>query len=258
VTERHADVVERAFSQQAPGFEDPSYNRIFTTDAEWMFARLPLGPDDLVLDAAAGTGLVARALAPAVRAVVALDATAAMLAMGKAEADKAGLRNVVFQRGDATALPFADASFDVVVSRYALHHFEDPAPPLREMARCVRDGGTLAVGDLLADDDPAIAAAQDKLERLRDPSHTRMLPAAELAGLLAGAGVDPAPPETRDIERPLEPWLAQTETPADVADAIRSALRAELAGGPVTGFRPRERDGELWFTHRLASFLSRR
>jgi ubiquinone/menaquinone biosynthesis C-methylase UbiE len=258
VPERHADAIERAFSQQAPGFEDPSYNRIFTTDAEWMFARLALGPDDLVLDAAAGTGLVARAVAPAVRAVVALDATAAMLATGKAEADKAGLRNVLFQRGDAAALPFADGSFDVVVSRFALHHFEEPAVQLREMARCLRDGGTLAVGDLRADDDAEIAAAMDRLERLRDPSHTRMLPAAELAGLLTGAGLDPGAPETRDVERPLEPWLAQTATPEDVADAIRATLRAELAGGPVTGFRPRERDGELWFTHRLVSFLSRR
>jgi SAM-dependent methyltransferase len=258
VPERHADVIERAFAAQAGAFEDPRFNRFFSTDAAWMFVRVPLTADDVVLDVAAGTGLVSRALAPAVRVVVALDATAAMLDRGKAEADKAGVRNLLFLRGDAAAMPFADGSFDVVVSRYALHHFEEPAVQLREMARCLREGGTLAVGDMLADANPAIAAAQDRLERLRDPSHARLLPAAELAGLLAGAGVDPAAPETRDLERPLEPWLAHTDTAADVAETIRAALRAELAGGSVTGFRPREHDGELWFTHRLASFVSRR
>ena len=255
--ERHAEVVEREFTRQAPGFEDPRYNRIFTTDADWMFARLRTSADDLALDVAAGTGHVARALAPRVRTVVAVDATAAMLATGKAEADRAGLRNVVFQRGDAAALPFADGSFDVVVSRFALHHFEDPAVPLREMARCLRPGGTLAVGDLLANKDADVAAAQNRLERLRDPSHTRMLSAAELATRLVALGLAPGALETRDVERPLEPWLAQTRTADDVAGAIRAELRAELGGGgPVTGFRPRERDGELWFTHRLASVLA--
>ena len=256
MAERHAEVVEREFTRQAPGFEDPRYNRIFTTDAEWMFARLRTTAEDLALDVAAGTGHVARALAPRVRAVVAVDATAAMLATGKAEADRAGLRNVVFQRGDAAALPFADGSFDLVLSRFALHHFEDTAGPLREMARCLRAGGTLAVGDLLADADAGIAATQNRLERLRDPSHTRILSAAELAERLAAEGLTPSAPETRDVVRPLEPWLAQTETAPDVAGAIRAKLREEIGGGPATGFQPRERDGELWFTHRLASVLA--
>jgi ubiquinone/menaquinone biosynthesis C-methylase UbiE len=253
VPERHSDVVQRAFTLQAEAFEDLRFNRVFTTDAEWMFERLETTPEDLVLDVAAGTGHVARALAPAVRVVVALDATPAMLAAGKAQADRAGLPNVLFQRGDAAALPFPDGSFDVVVSRFSLHHFEQPAVQLGEMARCLRPGGTFGLGDLLADADPAIAAAQDRLERLRDPSHTRMLSAAELAERLAAAGLTAAAIEARDVERPLEPWLAQTETAADVAEAIRSELRTEIGGGAVTGFRPRERDGELLFTHRLAS-----
>src|ERR671924_662354 len=166
----HADRVERAFSRQAAAFEEQP---IFTTDSDWLFERLELHAGDLVLDVAAGTGHVARALAPSVRCVVALDATAAVLAAGKAHADRAGLHNVVFQRGDAAALPFADATFDIVVSRFAVHHFEDPTPPLAEMRRCLRPGGRLAIADIIAADDPAVAALQNRLERLRDPSHAR-------------------------------------------------------------------------------------
>ena len=183
--------------------------------------------------------------------MVAVDATAAMLATGKAEADRAGLRNVVFQRGDAAALPFADGSFDVVVSRFALHHFEDPAVPLREMARCLRPGGTLALGDLLADADPDVAAAQNRLERLRDPSHTRMLSADELADLAWAA---PASRRATSSGR-WSPGWADPHGPRR-AGAIRAELRAELGGGPAPASGRASASGELWFTHRLASVIA--
>jgi ubiquinone/menaquinone biosynthesis C-methylase UbiE len=245
----HADLVQWAFSHQAAAFEEQP---IFTTGSEWVFERLDLRADDLVLDVAAGTGHLARALAPSVRCVVALDATAAMLAAGKAHAERAGLRNVVFQRGDAAALPFADATFDVAVSRFAVHHFEDPAAPLAEMRRCLRPGGRLAIADIVAADDPAAAALQNRLERLRDPSHSRLLPLGELVALVPGS----PDVEVRDLDRPLAPWLEQTATSEAPAAEITAALRAELAGGPPTGFRAHESGGELRFVHRLASIIA--
>jgi ubiquinone/menaquinone biosynthesis C-methylase UbiE len=241
VTGRHADRVEQAFTQQARAFEDPRYNRLFTTDSEWLFERLPLSPDDLVLDVAAGTGHVARALAPRVRAVVALDATEAMLEQGNAH----GVPNVIFMRGDAAALPFLDDSFDVVVSRFAIHHFEAPEVQVAEMRRC---GKRLAIADLVAD--PEAADTQNHLERLRDPSHARMLTVEELAAL---TNTDDA--EVRSVVRPLEPWLAQTETPKARADEIRRALQDELEGGAPTGFQPRDEHGELHFVHTMASLI---
>src|SRR3990170_1804649 len=164
----HSEAIERAFTQQAEAFEDPHYNRLFTTDSDWLFERLPLSDDDLVLDVAAGTGHVARRLAPRRRAPGGGDATEAMLEAGRIEAKRAALRNVVFMQADAARLPFLDASFDIVVSRFAVHHFEDPAVQVAEMRRCLRMGGRLAIGDLIADPDPEVAATQNRLERLRD------------------------------------------------------------------------------------------
>jgi SAM-dependent methyltransferase len=246
----HDATIERAFSQQARAFEDRRFNRFFAADVEWLFGHLELNPDVLALDVAAGTGHLARALAPKVRSVVALDATAAMLEAGRAAADDAGVRNVVFQRGDAAALPFLDASFDVVVSRYAVHHFERPGVPVGEMARCLRPGARLMVADLVCSDDPRVAERENELERLRDPSHTRMLPAAELTDLI-GAVANVVAVETRDLDRPLAPWLQQTQADAEVVERVEAALRAELGGGPPTGFRPREEGGELRFVHTL-------
>ncbi len=204
-----------------------------------------------MLDVAAGTGHVARRLAPKVRAVVAVDATEAMLEAGRVEAKRAALRNVVFMQADAAKLPFLDASFDIVVSRFAVHHFEHPERQVAEMRRCLRMGGRLAIADLISDHDPEIAATQNRLERLRDPSHTQMLSLEDLAELVGSTDV-----EFRDVERKLGPWLEQTQTPPEARAAIREALEAELEGGPPTGFRPREVEGQLGFLHTMASIIA--
>jgi ubiquinone/menaquinone biosynthesis C-methylase UbiE len=257
----HARQIEDAFTTQAEAFEDPSRNQVFTSDAWWVFERLPLTADDVVLDVAAGTGHAARQLAASARAVVALDATAAMLARGQAQAAADGCDNVLFMRGDAAALPFLDGSFDVVVSRFAAHHFERPETVVAEMVRCTRPGGHVALVDLVADADLAVAEEQNRLERLRDPSHTRMLAAIEIQALLAEAGLESVDVATRPLERPLTPWLEQTQTGDDAREAIHAALRADIDGkagqGTTTGFRPRADDaGELWFVQTFASAIA--
>lgn len=253
----HAEAVEQAFTAQAEAFEDPARNRVFTADARWVFERLPLGPEDVVLDVAAGTGHAARQLAATARAVVALDATEAMLGQGQARARAEGRDNVVFMRGDAANLPFLDGSFDIVVSRFAVHHFERPEDVVAEMARCTRPGGHVALVDLVADDDPAAAEEQNRLERLRDPSHARMLAAIEIQALLTEAGLEAVDVATRPLERPLAPWLEQAQTPAQAAGEVRAALEADVAGQRTTGFRPRAaEDGEMWFVHTFASAIA--
>jgi SAM-dependent methyltransferase len=241
-----SDERERSFTQQAAAFEDPRFNRLFTTDSEWLFERLPLEQTDVVLDVAAGTGHVARRLAPRVRTVVALDATKAMLEQGREHAPP----NVLFVQGDAGELPFLDDSFDVVVTRFAIHHFKDPRLQLGEMRRVLRPGGRLAVADLIAHTEAA--ATQNRLETLRDPSHVRMLELDELAALVETEDV-----EVRDVVRPLEPWLVQTDPAPEAAQEIRAALQAEIHGGAPTGFRPADQDGELHFVHTMASLIAR-
>jgi ubiquinone/menaquinone biosynthesis C-methylase UbiE len=256
MSKQHEAAVEQAFSQQAPAFEDRRFNRVFTVEMGWLFERLALDSADLLLDVAAGTGHAARALAPSVRGVVALDATTAMLAAGKAAAEQAGLHNIVFQRGDASALPFLDDSFDVVVSRFAVHHFENPRGPAAEMVRCLRPGGQMMIADLVSEDDPKVAEVQNRLERLRDPSHTTMLTVDRLDALFEDVGLTAGEVHLRDIDRPLEPWLQQTAADDDVVAQITEELRAELQGGEITGFRPREDEHGLHFVQRFASITA--
>jgi ubiquinone/menaquinone biosynthesis C-methylase UbiE len=220
----HHERIERAFTQQAAAFEDPRYNRVFTSDAAWLFERLPRTGTELVLDVAGGTGHASRQLAPTVRTVVTVDATAAMLAQGQAKAAAEGIDNIVFMRADATALPFLDSSFDIVACRFAVHHFEQPQIQIAEMARVLKAGGQLVIADLTASEDPGEAAQQNEIERLRDPSHTRMLAATELSQLIEQTGL-PAPTiDARELTRPLQPWLEQTDTSPQTAAEIRRRL----------------------------------
>jgi ubiquinone/menaquinone biosynthesis C-methylase UbiE len=255
---QHAEHVRDAFSAQAAAFEDAHVNHLFTNDASWLFASLPVARGDLLLDVAAGTGHAARELAPHVRAAVALDLTPAMLDAGKTAADERGLRNVVFMRGDAEALPFADASFDVVVTRFALHHIERPRAVLAEMLRCVKPGGSIGVADMIAADDGALARRQNRLEQARDRSHAGMLCARSLVEMLGQLGAVETAIEVRAIDRQLQPWLEQAKVSDETRRQLRAELSRELAGGEPSGLQPHERDGELFFVQHWASLIARK
>lgn len=243
-SDHHSKRIQEAFSTQAPTFEDPSLNQAFTSGLEPLVAAIAPGRDELCLDVAAGTGHVSRALAPHVRAIVALDAVDDMLVHGAEQARASELRNIVFQRGEALALPYPDEIFDLVVTRLSLHHLSDPRRAVAEMVRVCRRGGRVVLADLVRDPEHP---PPDELERIRDPSHLRVLTGEEISAALATAGATVVARDIEVRERPLEPWLEQSRTPAAAAEQIRERLRQELAGGPPTGLRPILREDTLYF-----------
>lgn len=117
---------------------------------EMRIARLLLGlsEGDTVLDLACGPGNFSRSFARAVGPdglVVGVDASETMLTRGGEELRNADPGNLVLIRGDATALPFVDASFDGACCFAALHLFGDPFAALDEMRRTLRPGGRIAL-----------------------------------------------------------------------------------------------------------------
>jgi SAM-dependent methyltransferase len=249
--------VQREFAMQAQTFEDPSYLFGDRRIIGWIQEHVPAVSGDAVLDVAGGTGRMARAYAPDASLAVVLDLTPQMLTTGGREARNAGLSNVLFVRGDAAEMPFLDRTFDLVLSRFAVHHFPEPTRQIDEMTRVCRPGGRVAIIDLVAAEE-SLAAEHDRIERLRDPSHTRGLSVRELSQLLQDAEA-PVEHETfREQRLPVERWLSQAQTPPDVASAIRAELAAELDGGPPTGARASMHDGELHLTQRWAILLGRK
>src|SRR4051812_19064854 len=94
--------------------------------------------------------------------------------------------NLRFEVADAERLPFEDGSFTAVMCSNSLHHHPDPAASGREMARVVEPGGRIVLGDACSD--LRAARIADWFLRRFEPGHVRLYRAAELAGLLWGAG----------------------------------------------------------------------
>lgn len=100
-----------------------------------------------VADVGTGTGFVAAGIAPRVEKVIGIDNSPAMLEMARENLRSLGIENVELSTGDITALPLEDSSVDAAFANMVLHHAKNPAAMLREMARIVRPGGTVAITD---------------------------------------------------------------------------------------------------------------
>jgi ubiquinone/menaquinone biosynthesis C-methylase UbiE len=249
MTEHHR-LVEQQFARQAPGFDQEGLTLTNRDYLAWMVDTLDLDPHDAVLDVAAGTCHLGRAIAPRVRCVVCLDLTPEMLHEGEQAAQREGLTNITFLRGAAEDLPYPDSVFDAVVSRFAVHHFVEPLVQVREMVRVCRPGGKVVLIDLVAPEDEGEAAAYNRLERLRDPSHMHALSTEGLRANLEGCGLTGIRTASRDVEVEVERWLALTSTARARAQAIREALMQDVLGSASTGMRPFLHDGVLMFTQR--------
>jgi demethylmenaquinone methyltransferase / 2-methoxy-6-polyprenyl-1,4-benzoquinol methylase len=120
--------------------QDPRWRR-------FLVSRVAARPGEVVLDVATGTAAVAIELARAKGCdVVGLDQSPEMLAEGRLRVERAGLApRVRLIEGSAERLPFPDESFDGLTFTYLLRYVDDPAATMRELARVVRPGGTVAM-----------------------------------------------------------------------------------------------------------------
>ncbi len=163
------------------------------------------------LDVATGGGHVARRLREAGLLVVTADPAP-------------GMQPDVVCR--AEALPFADASFDIAVTRVAAHHFADVRAAVRELARVAR-AGVLVVDTLYQGE------TGEQAERLRGPSHVRNYSETEWRSFLADAGL--VVEEVRVFEVPidLDDWLARTGCAGEQAARARELLADRIADGAL-------------------------
>jgi ubiquinone/menaquinone biosynthesis C-methylase UbiE len=218
-------------------------------DLRWVVEQIPLSPSYSVLDVAAGTGLFGRALAHAVARVTAVDITPEMIEHGRKRAMEEGIHNLQWQLGSAEALPFANESFDLVVSRYAIHHFADPTAVLQEMNRVCNTGGLVVNVDMVSDENPVVAVHQNEVERMMDATHTRMLSPSHLVRATTDAGLTMLTYLSREVRMKFDEWQPHIAQESEAYRMARNALEAELSGGRTTGMRPFVENGELYFIH---------
>jgi SAM-dependent methyltransferase len=178
-----------------------------------------------------------------------------MLDRARSTATQHGLTNVTWRQGDVLPLPWPDASFSIVTSRFAFHHFLEPGAVLREMARVCRPGGTVMVVDSAPAPDKADAF--NRMEVVRDPSHARALPLSEHLELFRTAGL-PEPRVTHyRLEGELESLIARSfPKPGD--DATLRRIFADSLPDDALGIEAR-RDGDtIRYGYPVAVLAARR
>jgi len=205
------------WSERAEGYRT-SATHMAGDDLDAVVEMCEPGEGVKALDVATGGGHVARRLREEGCSVVTVDPAPGMQA------------DVVARAED---LPFADGSFDVVVTRIAAHHFADISRAVAELARV--SSRLVVVEDTLYRSDE-----QEAAEQLRDPTHVRSYSEDEWKQLLTGAGLEIERVEHFEKVHVLEEWLARTGCEGDEAARVRELL------APVT-----TPDGKAWLDVKL-------
>lgn len=237
--------VKRRFGAHAENYVR-SPDHVESESRDRLLALTAPQPEWRVLDVATGGGHTALAFAPHVREVVATDLTKPMLEAAERHIRASGATNVRFQEADAMALPFEDASFDLVTCRVAPHHFPDCARFVRESARVVRPGGIVAVIDNVVPDDETAAKFINAFEKLRDPSHNWAYTEGEWVGFFRDAGLRVDHVESYRKARDFDGWTATMGVEGELKEKLRKRLLG-ASGVARQSLAPEEARGKLHF-----------
>jgi ubiquinone/menaquinone biosynthesis C-methylase UbiE len=247
----HRALIREQFTRQAVPFANAPAIR-----NEEMLARIidlsGAIASDTVLVVGCGPGLLACAFAPRALSVTGVDVTTAMLHQARTEQHNRNLPNLFWVQADATCLPYRDHLFSIVTSRLTFHHLVQPLAVLREMARVCRHGGSVIVVDVSPPPDKA--AAFDRMEKLRDPSHTHALPLEEFTRLFASAGLRNPTIDKWHMDGELESLLARSFPPPGDDERVRKMFRESLEDDAM-GIAPRMENGSIVYTFPLV-FIS--
>ena len=220
----HAEATHARFSASAELMAEREESLREELRAQVMRFLEPTGTER-VLDAGAGTGGFAFAVAPLVREVIAVDVVPEVLAAGRARAE--GFPNVTFAEADMAKLPFEDGSFDLAASVRALHHAPRPELVVAELTRVIGFRGQVLIVDQIAPVDPLVAFELDRFERARDPSHTRLLPDTDVRSLLDANGLVLRRSELQQEARDVDGYL-------DLAGCAGPARERALSVAPAS------------------------
>jgi ubiquinone/menaquinone biosynthesis C-methylase UbiE len=195
-------------------------------DLELLAQEIAAIPHAAVLDLGCGAGHASFAVAPHAASVIAYDLTAQMLAVVEHEAGARSINNIETVQGMAEALPFPDAHFDRVISRYSAHHWHNVPAALREVRRVLKPDGQALLIDTAGGETPLLDTHLQAVEILRDPSHIRDYSAQEWLALFREAGFTATLRKQWPVPIEFSSWIERMRTPPERVAAIHAVWSA--------------------------------
>lgn len=218
---RHHDNVDKQFGEQAGAYLTSAVHAS-GRDLVRLAERLYGAPEAKVLDMGCGAGHASFIAAQHVKEVVAYDLSEKMLAVVRTAALERGYSHLTTRQGYAESLPFADAEFDVVISRYSAHHWHDVGSALREVRRVLKPGGKVIFMDVSAPGNPVLNIWLQTVEALRDTSHVQDYSPGEWLTFMTESGlvIQAVSQDRLDLE--FSSWIERMRTPDVMVQAIRA------------------------------------
>ena len=241
-TRSHHDNVEKQFGSQASAYLTSAVHAS-GRDLQRLAERLADFPQAHVLDMGCGAGHASFAAAGQVAQVTAYDLSSQMLEVVAEAAKAKGLSNVATRQGYAESLPFDDASFDVVISRYSAHHWHDVGQALREVKRVLKPGGVFIIMDVMSPGHPVRDIWLQTVEALRDTSHVQNYSSGQWLSLITEAGLISRSLITDRLPLEYDAWIARMRTPEALSRAIR--IYQESASAEVKAYFELQEDGSF-------------
>lgn len=222
IKQRNQDAASAYFAEHAEQWD--RIRNLHAPDADIESAILKAagpGPFHAMLDIGTGTGRMLELFAPHVRRATGIDLSAAMLAIARANLERAGRTHIHVRTGDANNLPVVRDGFDLVIIHQVLHYLDDPARAVAQAAQTLAPGGRLLIVDF----------APHTIEELRaSHAHRRLgFSHKQLAQWMSDAGLTPEP--ATDLPPSDNTGQALTVTLFPAMAAARSGRRSSTGEG---------------------------
>ncbi|MGA9097870.1 MAG: class I SAM-dependent methyltransferase [Methanotrichaceae archaeon] len=240
------EIVRRQFDLQAQKFSDWSVTR----NEEYMqayFEFIGFRKEEELLDVACGTGDFAIFCAKKIKRVHGIDISQGMIELAQKKSNANCLTNISFECHDVENIPCTDRSFSVVQCRSAFHHMDDYPRVFKEMLRCCKANGRLAVQDIMAYEDPAVDSFFEALEKEVDVSHNATLHRQEFMDLFERNQVEVVRSFTVEIELNFREYLGHAVQAEGGVERIGEILEEGLKDEDVSRFIYLNEDKELVF-----------
>jgi ubiquinone/menaquinone biosynthesis C-methylase UbiE len=255
MSKKHKEAIQKQFTKTAEAFSTFAMRDTPEVLQEKVEFAKPQSTDH-ALDIACGPGAFVLALAPRVNSVRGVDLTPEMLRRARTYQSEKQISNAAFVRGEAEQLPFAPAAFDLVSCQCAFHHLQKPQLVLREMARVAKPQGRLVIVDPVAPESDTKFEIYNRIEVLRDPSHTLTVRLTEFLRMFEEEGLEILRQSIRRRPRSFNNWMVRGGQDVGSKRYLEARkLMEDSMAGDRSGFSAKPNGDDIEIIHNEGLFL---